>query len=256
MNILLPSFTLWQRELVRFFRQRSRIVGALGTPLVFWFLLGSGIGRSFSLPTSTGEMNYMEYFFPGTVVMILLFTSIFSTISIIDDRKEGFLQSVLVAPIPRSAIVLGKISGSTTLALIQGMMFMALAPTVIDMSLSAIPMTLLVLGMVAFGLTALGYCIAWSLDSTQGFHAIMNLFLIPLWLLSGAVFPATGAPPWLQWVIALNPVTYGVAATRWSMYGTEKYAAMGGPAPGISMVVIAVFAVAMFGVALVVTHKR
>ncbi len=256
MNLLLPSFTLWRRELVRFFRQRSRIVGALGTPLVFWFLLGSGIGRSFSLPTSTGEMNYMEYFFPGTVVMILLFTSIFSTISTIDDRKEGFLQSVLVAPIPRSSIVLGKITGSTTLALIQGMMFMVLAPLVTGMSLSAIPLTLLILTMVAFGLTALGYVIAWSLDSTQGFHAIMNLFLIPMWLLSGAVFPAAGAPVWLQWVIAANPVTYGVAATRWSMYGTVKYAAMGGPSPGLAMAAITVFAVAMFGVALAVTHKR
>ena len=256
MNILLPSVTLWKRELVRFFRQRSRIVGALGTPLVFWFVLGSGIGRSFSLPTLTGTMNYMEYFFPGTVVMILLFTSIFATISIIDDRKEGFLQSVLVAPIPRSTIAFGKISGSTTIALIQGVVFMALAPIVIGISASAIPLTLAVLGLVAFGLTGLGYVIAWSLDSTQGFHAIMNLFLIPLWLLSGAVFPPSGAPAWLQWVMTFNPLSYGVAAVRWSLYGSEQYAAMGGPTPALSLTIVVAFAVAMFGVALWVTHKR
>src|SRR5690606_25857903 len=132
------------------------------------------------------------------VVMILLFTSIFATISIIEDRKEGFLQSVLVAPIPRATLVLGKIAGATTLGLVQGALFMLLAPLVVDISAAAIPLTILVLALVAFGLTGLGYLIAWSMDSTQGFHAIMNLFLIPMWLLSGAVFPASGAPEWLQ----------------------------------------------------------
>ena len=256
MSILLGSFTLWQRELVRFFRQRSRIVGAFGSPVVFWILLGSGIGRSFTLPSPKGTMNYMEYFFPGTVVLILLFTSIFSTISIIEDRREGFLQSVLAAPISRSTIVLGKVVGATTLALIQGMAFMILAPFVIGVSPEAVLTTILVLGLVAFGLTALGYVIAWSLDSTQGFHAIMNLFLIPMWLLSGAVFPASGAPAWLQWVISLNPVTYGVAAVRWSLYGTSTYTALGGPAPLVSLTVIVVFGAAMFIVALIATHRR
>lgn len=256
MSVLLGSMTLWQREVVRFFRQKSRIVGALGSPLVFWLLLGSGVGRSFSLPSPAGTMNYLEYFFPGTVVLILLFTSIFATISIIEDRREGFLQSVLVAPIPRSTIVLGKVGGSTTLALIQGMVFMLLAPFVIGISLSAVLITLLVLAFVAFGLTALGYVIAWNLDSTQGFHAIMNLFLIPLWLLSGAVFPASGAPVWLQWVISVNPLTYGVAAVRWSLYGGQTYAVLGGPAPGISLGVVVTFAVVMFGIALAVTHRR
>lgn len=256
MKILLPIITLWKRELVRFFRQRSRIVGALGTPIVFWFLLGSGIGSSFSLPTPSGDINYMEYFYPGTIVMILLFTSIFSTISIIDDRKEGFLQSVLVAPIPRVAIVAGKILGSMTIALSQAAFFMLIAPMVVGVEITAIPFTIFVLGLVAFGLTALGYVIAWSLDSTQGFHAIMNLFLIPMWLLSGAVFPPTGAPDWLGWVMAANPLTYGVGAVRWSLYGDLQYASMGGPAPALSLTVIVSFAIVMFGIALATTTKR
>jgi ABC-2 type transport system permease protein len=255
MSLSLGTRTLWQRELVRFFRQRSRIVGALGTPLVFWLLLGSGIGRSFSAPSPQGTMNYLEYFFPGTIVLILLFTSIFATISIIEDRKEGFLQSVLVAPVPRSTIVLGKVAGSTTLALIQGMAFMVLAPFVIGVSVTRVFTTLAILGLVAFGLTALGYVIAWSLDSTQGFHAIMNLFLIPLWLLSGAVFPASGAPIWLQWVIGVNPLTYGVAMVRWSLYGASAYSALGGPAPSVALVVVLLFGLSMFGVALAVTHR-
>ena len=105
-------------------------------------------------------------------------------------------------------------------------------------------------------MTALGYVIAWSLDSTQGFHAILNLFLIPLWLLSGAVFPASGSPVWLQWVVAVNPLTYGVAAVRWSLYGSSTYAALGGPDPVASLAVVVIFGVAMFVAALTVTHRR
>ena len=175
-----------------------------------------------------------EYFFPGTVVLILLFTSIFSTISIIEDRKEGFLQSVLVAPIPRSAFVLGKLLGGTTLAVMQGVLFMLLAPLV-HIPFYAIPAALGMLALVAFGLTALGYIIAWKMDSTQGFHAIMNLVLIPMWLLSGSVFPASGAPGWLRWVILVNPLTYGLAAVRSSIYGVQRAAAMNLPSFSVSL---------------------
>src|SRR5687767_7711902 len=122
----LPALSLARRELVRFLRQRHRVIGALATPIVFWLLIGLGMGRSFrgeGLP-GTGGDNYLQFFFPGTVVMILLFTAIFSTISIIEDRREGFLQSVLVAPVPRVAIVLGKVLGGTALASGQGLLFL------------------------------------------------------------------------------------------------------------------------------------
>src|SRR6185503_16062689 len=181
-DFLLAALSLWRREMVRFFRQRSRIVGALGSPLLFWLLLGSGVGSSFRFGSSETSMGYLEYFFPGTVVLILLFTAIFSTISIIEDRKEGFLQAVLVAPVPRSAFVFGKLLGGTSLAFVQGILFMLLAPLV-GIPVSSIPITLLLLALVAFSLTGLGYIIAWKMDSTQGFHAIMNLLLIPMWLL-------------------------------------------------------------------------
>lgn len=233
---LLPMMTLWQREVLRFLRQRSRVIGALGTPIVFWVLIGSGLGRSFNTAatsstattvTSAGDaaqssMNYLEYFFPGTMVLIVLFTAIFSMISIIDDRKEGFMQSVIASPTRRSAIVMGKVMGSTTLALMQAMMFLMLAP------LSGVPLTLvsgftvfMVLIPVAVGLSGLGFLIAWGMDSTQGFHALMNLFLVPMWLLSGALFPAAGASSWLGWVMKLNPLTYGVSAVRNAMYSAQ-----------------------------------
>src|SRR6267378_1913870 len=120
---MLPALTLWQREMVRFFRQRDRVVGALATPVVFWLLLGLGLGRSFK--TTEGH-GYLEYFYAGTMVMILLFTAIFSTISVIEDRREGFLQGVLVAPIPRWSMVLGKVLGGTAIAMLQGIVFLLL----------------------------------------------------------------------------------------------------------------------------------
>ena len=192
-GLLRPAVSLAHRELVRFLRQRSRVVGSLLTPLLFWVAIGLGFQHSFSGPGQTTGGGYMEYFFPGTILMILLFTAIFSTISLIEDRREGFLQSVLVAPIPRSAIVLGKVLGGTVLAFGQGLMFLALAPTVgIRLTVAGVAGSMVMMAIMAFALTALGFCIAWRMSSTQGFHAIMNLFLMPMWFLSGALFPAAG----------------------------------------------------------------
>ncbi len=229
MNYLLAVGTLCQREIVRFVRQRNRIIGALVTPLMFWLLLGSGLGRSFRSNTLGGD-HYLEYFFPGTLALIVLFTSIFSTISIIEDRQVGFLQSVLVAPVPRSSITLGKILGGTVLAIIQGLLFMVLAPLIgISLSIEKVLVMIAVLFLIGFALTALGFLIAWKMDSTQGFHAIMNLFLIPMWLLSGAFFPASGAPAWIRVIIAVNPLTYGVGAIRRVMYWGTQDSAVGVP---------------------------
>lgn len=253
-SFLVSVLVLWRREMVRFLRQRSRIVGALGSPLIFWLLIGFGVGNSFSPGGQNSAMPYQEYFFPGTVVLILLFTSIFSTISIIEDRKEGFLQAVLVSPVPRSAFVLGKLAGGASLALGQGVLFMLLAPLV-GISVSRIPATLLMLALVAFSLTALGYIIAWKMDSTQGFHAIMNLLLIPMWLLCGSIFPSTGAPAWLRSVIAINPLTYGLAAVRWTIYDTKAASTMGLPGFGLSVGVTVVFGVVAFAAALALTRR-
>jgi len=221
---ILPALSLARRELVRFYRQRSRIIGVIGSPLVFWFLIGSGLKSSFRYPNAPPAMNYMEYFYPGTIVLIILFTSIFSTISIIEDRREGFLQSVIVAPVPRSGIALGKIAGGTALSMIQAILLLLLAPLVgISFSAGSLLLVLATLFVLSFGLTGLGFMIAWQMDSTQGFHAIMNLFLIPLWLLSGSLFPASGAAGWLGGLMKINPLSYGVSALRQGLYlnGTD-----------------------------------
>jgi ABC-2 type transport system permease protein len=237
--MLLASWTLWMREIVRFLRQRSRIVGALGSPLLFWLLLGSGFGRSVRTDHSLPG-GYLEYFYPGTLALIVLFTAIFSTISVIEDRQEGFLQGVLVAPVPRLAIVAGKVLGGTTLALLQAGLFLLLAPlTYGALPLASVAALLGILALVGLGLTALGFLIAWRLDSTQGFHAIMNLFLVPMWMLSGALFPSSGSAGWIRVVMQVNPLTYGVSALRTAIYGTPV---AGDPPLGVSLAVLAVFA--------------
>ena len=216
---MLPAFTLWWRELVRFYRQRARVVGVIASPLLFWVVIGSGFGSSFRSGDAAGQQHYLDYFYPGALIMIVLFTSIFTMMSVIEDRKEGFLLSVLVAPVPRSAIVLGKVLGGTTLSAIQGLIFLAFAPLVgIHLGLTDFLLVVLTVFLVSFALTALGFTIAWSMDSTQAFHAIINLFLIPLWLLSGALFPLAGASGWIRFLIRINPLTYGVEALRDLLY--------------------------------------
>ncbi len=218
-EIVYPAYSLWMREIIRFVRQRSRIIGVIGSPILFWFFIGSGLGTSFRSTSPLGGANYLEYFYPGTLLLIMLFTAIFSTISIIEDRNEGFLQSVLVAPVSRASIVLGKILGGTTLAALQAVIFLALAPLVgFTFTLFQFVLLVIMLLFVGFGLTGLGFLIAWRMESTQGFHAIMNLFLIPLWLLSGSLFPMEGAPAWLRYVMAANPLTYSVTAARIMLY--------------------------------------
>ena len=156
------------------------------------------------------------------MAMILLFTAIFSTVSVIEDRKEGFLQGVLVAPVGRFGLVLGKITGGATLALIQGWVFLALAPFAgIHLSVASVVELTGGIFLLSFALTGLGFVIAWPMNSTAGFHAILTLFLMPMWLLSGAVFtiPTEGAGRWLGWIMRANPLTYGVTALRASLYG-------------------------------------
>jgi ABC-2 type transport system permease protein len=249
-ELWLPVIALWRREIVRFIRQRSRVTGAFAQPLVFWLLLGGGLNASFQPAGAAPGTSYVEYFYPGTIALVLLFTAIFATISTVEDRREGFLQGVLVAPVPRWAIVLGQALGGTSLAVLQGFLFLLLAPLLgIPLSVGSALAVLLVMLIVSLSLTSLGLIIAWRMESTQGFHAIMNLILLPIWLLSGAFFPATGAPAPLRWLMMLNPLTYGMAALRRCLYLAKPAAA--GPVPplGMSLVISVIFCLVAFAFA-------
>ena len=235
------------REWVRFFRQRSRVIGAFATPVIFWVLLGFGADRVFSDPGSSGAgIGYSAYFFPGALVMILLFTAIFSTITVIDDRNEGFLQGVLVSPAPRSAIVLGKVIGGAGIAMVQALAFLALYPLVVGWpGISAMLALLPAMAVLTVALTGLGLVMAWRMDSTAGYHAMMNILLMPMWFLSGAVFPASSAPVWMKAVMAINPLTYGHQVVSGLLLGDDAPA---GLVPmWAAVLIVAGFAAAMVG---------
>jgi ABC-2 type transport system permease protein len=252
-GVLLPAFTLWWREIVRFYRQKSRVIGVLASPLVFWVVIGSGFGTSFKSGTGQPQQHYMDYFYPGALIMIVLFTSIFTMMSVIEDRKEGFLLSVLVAPVPRSAIVLGKVLGGTTLSAFQGMIFLVFAPFAgIHLEVGQVLLVGVVVFLVSFALTALGFAIAWPMDSTQAFHGIINLFLIPLWLLSGALFPMTGASGWIRALMYINPLTYGVEALRSLLYPSIETTF----ALSSEIATLILFSLVMFGLAFLMANRR
>jgi ABC-2 type transport system permease protein len=252
-GILLPSFSLWWREIVRFYRQRARVVGVIASPLLFWIVIGSGFGSSFR-SSGAGGQHYLDYFFPGALTMIVLFTAIFTMMSVIEDRKEGFLLSVLVAPVSRSVIVLGKVLGGATLATLQGLIFLIFAPMLgVHFTLASFGLTVLVVFLMAFSLTALGFIIAWPMDSTQAFHAIINLFLIPLWLLSGSLFPLSGASIWLRAIMRINPLTYGTEALRSLLFPGSASTDL---SLSVNFAVLALFTLVMFALSFLVANRR
>ncbi|MBL8849946.1 MAG: ABC transporter permease [Planctomycetaceae bacterium] len=251
MSAILPIWSLTQREIVRFLRQRSRVTGAFAQPIIFWVLFGVGLSGSFRMPgAAEGGLSYQAYFIPGIAAMIVLFTAIFSSISVIQDRNEGFMQGVLAAPVPRSSLVLGKIMGGTLLAFVQALLFIGLALLLkatglvtleFSLSLGRFVASCLLILLMGLGLCGLGFFFAWRLDSVQGFHAIMSVLLFPMWLMSGAFFPSEGSG-WLKWIIAINPMTYGVAGLRRIMF-PESSAAL--PSLAVCFAVTALFAVVM-----------
>jgi ABC-2 type transport system permease protein len=197
-SFILPAATLWQRELVRFWRQKSRVLGVVASPLVFWLLIGYG-------------SNDLARFYSGSLVLTVMFSAIFSTISIIEDRREGFLLSMMVSPAPRTSLVLGKILGSATLAWIQGLIFLAFAPLAgVSVGVAELIPIAAAIFLVSFTLTGLGFVIAWRMNSTSGFHAIMNLLLVPMWMVSGALFPMATAHGWVRAIMWVNPLTYSI----------------------------------------------
>ncbi len=243
-------YGLWEREILRFARRRSRLAGAILQPLLFWLLLGFGFGTSFQPKAGAPPGGYMQYLFPGMLLLTLLFTAIFATISVIEDRNRGFLQGVVVAPVSPATIVLGTVLGASTIAVAQAVLFLAIAP------LASIPLTLatalcaaLLFVPISIGLSSLGFLIAWRMESTQGFHAIMNMLLIPMWLLSGAFFPASGAPVWFGWAMRLNPMSYMFDALTHALAIPASPAEPGEPTFLFSLCVILLFTIVLLAAA-------
>lgn len=217
---LATMHVLVERDIRRFLREKSRIVGALVQPLMLWLVIGSGLSSTFRLPGAEGH-DYLQYFFPGVVAMVVLFTTIFQTMTVIEDRHQGFLQAVLSGPGSRVAVVGGKCLAVTIIAATQAFLVLALAPWAgypvggID-----VPLVIGAVALLAFALASVGFGVAWLLDSTQGYHVVMSVVLIPAWILSGAMYPATGSPV-IGAIMAANPMSYAVAALRRGLAGPE-----------------------------------
>ena len=239
---------LWRRDLVLFARQKSRIAGTLIQPILFWLAIGSGMAPTFRL--GSGGIGYLGYFFPGTLVMLVLFSSIFATMSVIEDRHQGFLQGVLVSPGSRASIVLGKALASTTVALVQAALFVLLAPLA-GFALGSVAWGSLfvALGLTALALAGLGFTIAWWLDSTQGYHVVMSLVLFPAWILSGAMFPPEGLPAAMRGILRFNPMSYSVSALRRALHGGALPPGTGLPGVGPASEFLVVAGLAVITVA-------
>ena len=215
-------YILWLRQLKRYIRSRSRIVGSLGQPALFLIALGFGFGPIFQ---KAGGGNYINFLAPGVIAQGILFTAVFSGIELIWDRQFGFLKETLVAPVSRFEIMLGRTLGGATIATVQGLIVFALTLLIgfRPYSLALLPIFLLVMFLIALLFTALGTAIASSLEDFQGFQLIMNFLVMPLFFLSGSLFPLTNLPGFLKVVTTLNPLTYGVDALRGTLINVSHF---------------------------------
>ena len=214
-------YILWLRDLKRYWYDKARIFASLGQPILFLFVLGTALSPNFSGP---GGINFSEFIFPGIISMTVLFTSIFSAISIVWDREFGFLKEVLVAPISRWSIVAGKAFGGSTVALLQGTIMLMLAPLV-GVHFSVFKLLYILLGMylIAFSMTTLGIVIAARMKEMEGFQMIVNFLIMPIFFLSGALFPLTNLPKWLMVLAYIDPLTYGVDLLRGIMLNLNNF---------------------------------
>ncbi len=215
-------YVIWLRDMTRFRRDRSQILVSSIRPITWLFFMGYGLSPSFK--SSTGSGGYTQFVLPGIVMMAVLFTAIQSAIGIIWDREFGFLKEMLVAPISRTSIVVGKAIGGMTLSVIQGTIVLLMAP-LFHLHISAFGwvVSFLIMAATSFGLSSLGITIASRMRSFEGFGAIMNFIVMPLFLLSGALFPLKGLPMWLYGLVRLNPLTYGVDLLRGSLLGLNQF---------------------------------
>ena len=238
MSELNKVYWIWYREVIKFWREKTRIISSLVTPLLWLLIFGSGM-RAVAVP---GTDNYQAFLFPGVVGMTLLFTSVASGVSVIWDREFGFLKEILVAPVSRSAVVLGKALGGGTSALFQGVILLPLSFLVgVQLSPASVLLFIPVMVITAIGLVSIGLAIAAFVESMEAFNLIMSFAIMPMFLLSGAFFPLNSAPVWLRGLSYINPLTYGVDVLRWATFsGWDSLLP-----PYVEVIILAVFALAM-----------
>jgi len=219
-NEVRTAAMVWRRELIRFTRTRSRILSGFVQPILFLFVLGYGLSP---LVGSTGGFDFTKFVYPGIVAMSVVTTAIFSAMSIVWDREFGFLREMLVAPVSRSAIVLGKTAGGATIATAQGTIMLVLAPLVgVRLTPLVVVQVILIELLMAVSLTAFGVFVASRIQKLESFQVVMQLVLFPMLFLSGAMFPLSGLPVWLAVLTRINPLTYAIAPLRAVVFSAQS----------------------------------
>ena len=248
-------YIIWYRDLLRFWRDRVRLATSFVQPFLFLVVFGTGISTSmFHMAGAGSDFNYVEFIFPGIIGMVVLFTAIMSGVSIVWDREFGFLKEILVAPVSRSAVAMGKTMGGATIATIQGLLMLVFIPFV-DISVSADQVLLLIplMFLTAFSLTAMGILIASRIQTMETFQVVMQLLLFPMLFLSSALFPVHNLPSWLGTAVKINPVSYGIDALRQAVLGPAGASAYGISLFGHEMSIAGdVMIVALFGLIMVI----
>ncbi len=211
-----------RREMVRFLRQPVRVIAAIGTPVLLWLFMASGLADAIASEalSEAADVSYSAFMLPGIMTLTAVFTAIFASISVIEDRNEGWLQGALVSPAPRWALAAGKICGGGAMAFGQAaLLFLALPFLGIEASATAIGLSLLGLLLTSVAMAGVGFAFAWRCETTASFHAVMNLVFMPMWLLSGAFFPAERVHPTLSWLVSINPLTWATQSIRAPLLG-------------------------------------
>ncbi|MEQ6376087.1 ABC transporter permease [Bacillaceae bacterium S4-13-56] len=208
-------FAIWQRDVIKFTRDRARLLGSFAMPVMFLLIFGSGMSGTMKFMLSAGggspDFDYVSFIFPGIVAMTLLTTSIFSSLSVIQDKEFGYMREILVSPISRVNIAIGKVLGGATVALLQGLLMFLLVPLIgVEVQWSSIFLLIPVMFLISSALSSLGLLIASTLTSTEGFQFIVQILIMPMIFLSGALFPINNMPAWMDFLVKINPVTYGV----------------------------------------------
>jgi ABC-2 type transport system permease protein len=218
-------YILWLRELKRYLRSRVQLVASLGQPLLYLLALGFGLGPVFQ---RAGNGSYLQFMAPGVIGMTVLFSSIFSGLGLLWDRQFGFLKETLVAPVPRLQIMIGRTLGGATVAVMQGLLVSVVCVIAgfRPVNLATMPLALVFMILIAVVFSALGVAIGSSLQDMQGMQLIMNFLVLPIFFLSGALFPLTGLPRVMTWVTSVDPLSYGIDGMRSVLLGRAHYGAV------------------------------
>ncbi len=242
------------RDLKKFWRERSRLLGGIARPILWLLILGSSLKpaiSSSSLGITNGTVDYIQYIFPGVIALTLVFAALQSATSIIWDREFGFLKEVMAAPVSRLSIIIGKSLGGATQATLQGIITLAFAPLIgVWLPILSLVELVIMMFLVSFALTALGVVIASRMTSFEGFGTISNFVVMPMYFLSGAIYPTASAPAWIRPLIIINPLSYGVDALRYITIGASAFPF------AFDAVFLAIFALVMTGIALPLFNKE